>query len=426
MHSGPKNSRFKASWLVPLLLLSLIPDGFPVSIAGRTPTIPPFDLALIVIGTGMLLANVFGEFRFDFSDFAVLSLAGTYVFINGISLAANMRDIGRGVLSLKVMIFGIAMYVITTSVVRSAEDLERILQALVVWAGTIGYLLTSNFLRALGGDFGVDSNSIVKSEIGIGIGRSNYIAALMLPFAPLAVALIIRSRGWMRVLSVVSLVGIVTGLLVTMSTGALSSLGIAVVVCFPLLIKSGLRIRHVLVALVIVGALLLVPAVRDIVTADYDMMTMRADSPDYVRIDLWHTAWNVFVEHPILGVGPGAVYIFNRQYAADVAATHNFVLNNLAEVGITGTLLFCALLTLLLWRTWRVALSGEENAQTRYVGVAILVGFIATILHGMVEPTFPAVHYSAVFWTLMAVIRVLELDSRAPSVLGDLTAVPAN
>jgi O-antigen ligase len=63
------------------------------------------------------------------------------------------------------------------------------------------------------------------------------------------------------------------------------------------------------------------------------------------RFEIQKVAWQIFIDHPIFGVGMGAYKEVNARYAPFLGRkdTHNTYLNLAAEVGLPGLLLWCAL-----------------------------------------------------------------------------------
>jgi O-antigen ligase len=195
------------------------------------------------------------------------------------------------------------------------------------------------------------------------------------------------------------------GLLITMSKGAILSLVLGTVCATPLFYKAGVKFRHLLIfLLVIVLFFLIVPT--DLVATNYDMFVYRTDNPDLNRVDLWNIAWKEFVRNPILGVGPYCIYIYNRQYAIDDLYTHNFILNELADLGLVGAIPFILLVVVLVRLSYKACVSASTDLRSRWMSIALFVGLLSTLIHGLVEPTFPGREYSVVFWVYISLIAL--------------------
>ena len=80
----------------------------------------------------------------------------------------------------------------------------------------------------------------------------------------------------------------------------------------------------------------------------------------YFRFTLWHSAWGMFLERPITGVGPGNYRANYSRFAAvgpDNEATagsaHNLIAHQLAERGLLGFACVAWLFAVLWIRAWR-------------------------------------------------------------------------
>lgn len=128
-------------------------------------------------------------------------------------------------------------------------------------------------------------------------------------------------------------------------------------------------------------------------------------------------AWHVFLDHPILGVGPGhfAEY-YSLPYSNRVGLIeqlkkyrgHNLYLETLAETGILGLASFLAIILAImagLWRIWkRWQPEGSEFADTAMAFFLCLVAYLISAI-------FAHMSYQRYFWLLMALssatIRIL-------------------
>lgn len=78
-----------------------------------------------------------------------------------------------------------------------------------------------------------------------------------------------------------------------------------------------------------------------------------------VRYDLWSVAWRMFLDHPLLGVGPGHYRSLFPSYHPGLldgqywGSAHNLFLHYLAERGLLGFAALLAVFGALLWRAWR-------------------------------------------------------------------------
>jgi O-antigen ligase len=385
-----------------ILLFALIPQGLTVSVGGRTPSVLIVDLCLISIILLFTWQRLFGSFRFNTPDFWLRLFVYSYCFANLVSTLTSLLDVTRSIVAIKVFMFGYLAYLIVTSTVRSERGLMRSLYALTVWSGFVSVMLIYQFVTSW-------QIELDKADVGVSMGQSNYLAAMLVPLLPISISLLVSEQGLLKrtfigVMCTVTLFG----LLITMSRGALGSLLIAAVCTVPLMFKAGLRWRRLLIVIAIIAVLsLAIPT--SLLTTNYELMAMRAQNPDYTRLDLWGVAWSEFLRNPALGVGPNCIYFYNELLMhVPNRHTHNFVLNNLAEVGLAGSVPFFLLIATFVRRSYRLCVDAQAERRWRVLGLGAFVGLLATLAHGMVEPTFPGPEYSIVFWTFVGIIFALQ------------------
>jgi len=131
------------------------------------------------------------------------------------------------------------------------------------------------------------------------------------------------------------------------------------------------------------------------------------------RSGFWSTAWETFVEHPVIGQGPdtfATAYAQHSSVPPDTLYTHahNKLLNLLAESGLLGALAGGALVIAVMWagwRHWHAATMAERrflagiagalaatsvhcffDTMTRFPSVALLIATLTAILTTRPQP----------------------------------------
>jgi O-antigen ligase len=124
----------------------------------------------------------------------------------------------------------------------------------------------------------------------------------------------------------------------------------------------------------------------------------------FFRMNLWHSSWNMFVDHPLLGVGlDNFLYEYRGRYIMDAAwqepnlnHPHNFLLDFATRLGLIGTLaglwLFAAHIRVSLRLVVRSALAW------RPVAIGILGAIVYTLAHGLVDHSFFLVDLAFTFF----------------------------
>jgi putative inorganic carbon (hco3(-)) transporter len=257
------------------------------------------------------------------------------------------------------------------------------------------------------------------------IGEPNRYAQVLVVLLPLAALRFRKERSRaLRWLALVSAALIFGGMMLTFSRGAMFT---AVVIFALLACFRFIRPLHVVVAAL--GFSLLVLAidphaalrfaslggVKTLLankTASYKEPTEgQKGVPDtsVVRRYVLNVAtWHVFLDHPILGVGPGHFSdYYSLPYGNRVGLIeqlkkyrgHNLYFETLAETGILGLASFMAIILAImhgLWRAWtRLRHIGSEYADTALAFFLCLVAYLISAI-------FAHLSYQRYFWLLMA------------------------
>jgi len=136
-----------------------------------------------------------------------------------------------------------------------------------------------------------------------------------------------------------------------------------------------------------------------------------SDSEDVMRSRLTEmlSAFSVFVDHPLVGVGPGQYSpVYSEKYMSDPdiaykvidrpRRAHNLYFELAAETGILGLVTFLSLVALVqirLWRSWRRFRESREDLA----GLAL--GFFVAIWGYLVSAVFLHLSYQRYYWLLL-------------------------
>jgi O-antigen ligase len=382
---------FKIRDALSLPLWSLLLGGISISLAGRQPTVLYFDGVLLA---WLLYQIVVNGFVPSFSG-SVLRLGGFFLLAGMVSALVNYEDMNRSLAALKVLAGGLLIYAIAR---KSPPNLS----ALSLWGAVVGVLLLLNYRELRYGTY--EGVAGLKDEIEIAMGRSNYIASILVLLIPLAVAGIWLARGAGRWLFAGCAMLMVAGLVCTMSRGAMLALLLATVLSLPLAWKGGMRLKHMAVALLFL-ALVLALLPQDLLTSNFLLFTLRWENPDVSREALLQATWESFRENPLLGVGPGqlspaiAHHLMVPWYDTGTmyANAHNLVVDALAENGLPAGLVLLTMVGIVLRRAWVVAVA-HPNA----LHIALWIALLAAVLHNLVEASFEGQQFQVIFWVVAA------------------------
>jgi len=127
------------------------------------------------------------------------------------------------------------------------------------------------------------------------------------------------------------------------------------------------------------------------------------------RLKIWQRASDVFVSHPILGVGPSHFPIITDMPEAlvpgkstDINHAHSNYLQILATLGIVGFTAFMALLVFSLRAALKQDASGDWSAG---VGLGTFGALVSLMVAGIFEYNFGAGQVKLAEWFLLGALR---------------------
>jgi O-antigen ligase len=200
----------------------------------------------------------------------------------------------------------------------------------------------------------------------------------------------------------------------TFSRGGILALGVVVLL---MLLRRPARWRA-LAALVLAAALavpFLPPGYMDRLTALGQVGTVESNTDVSIRGRTAEAGagWDMFMDHPLTGVGVGNYSGYYQEYARSLGIEvkrvdrepHNLFLEVAAETGLPGLAAFGAMLGGAFWalgtarRRWRAA-ALEADADLAYALGAALVGWLATSV-------FLHLDFARPFWVLLGLAFAL-------------------
>lgn len=321
-----------------------------------------------------------------------LLLAGMVIssFVNSSTPVELVSFLVRG--PGRVLLYAVAVLVIAGQVPQDRVRwlVTRVLAGIGIGQAVLGLGAYGVGVLLGGPVFGLEEARGNTSLLGEVPGRitgtfelsSNFLGAVLTLSIPVTLGLLLDARGRVRVGWTLAVLVQFTALVLTFTR---SSLGLTLLACLVLLALRA-RIRYLLAGLVVVVGLLVgTPAGERLVSDQTD------------RLALWTSAWTVFVDHPVAGVGPGEQATVTAANPEVYRATpfgvagnnaHNTVLLAAAENGVAGLLgalvLNVAFVLIAVALIRRARVSGTGLVQPLGVAVAML----AFLAQGMVNNLF--------------------------------------
>jgi putative inorganic carbon (hco3(-)) transporter len=335
---------------------------------------------------------------------------------------------------------GLVLYLLMTNAVRTFATVRAAVVVLLVVGAFLGGLslfqeVTKSYDNPYWGfaqTKEVDPDEPVVTDgrprLSGPIGSKNRYAQAMLVLLPLALFgyLTARSRLY-RGLSVAAGILILAGVLLTFSRGA----GVALIalVLIAIMLRSIRPRTAILMGVTAIAAMFLIaPDYYDrieSVTGVGAFVSEEADRPDGAilgRATSNLAALNVFLDHPLVGVGPGQyASAYSRAYANELGLrhfttsrrAHNLYLEIAADAGIVGLVAFLGIVGATMIGLWRCRKRWlRERPEYAFWATA----FLLSVTGYMLSATFLHLAYMRYFWFLIALANgvIWLLNSKSP------------
>jgi putative inorganic carbon (HCO3(-)) transporter len=300
--------------------------------------------------------------------------------------------------TVKVLIFSILMAQMMSQRVR----IEAFLWLVV--ACTAYFAVPGAIKTVVSGGGGVSSGLVVVGEVGSFVGDRNVIAVVFVMVLPLVLylrkhATLLRPSPWVN-LGLLGIAGaILVALLGTYSRGGLLA-GTAMLL---MLILKSQRKSAGLVGVGATALVLLVVAPDSWFARMNTLGDFERDNSAMGRLLSWGWAWNMALEHPIVG---GGFRIFVKNFSVDpkgYTEAHSIYFEVLAEHGFVGLTLFLGLL-LIGYRNCttvtRLAAGRDEFAWAADLSRALQVSLIGFAVGG----AFLSISTSPFFYDYLAIV----------------------
>ncbi|HXF05571.1 MAG TPA: O-antigen ligase family protein [Blastocatellia bacterium] len=324
----------------------------------------------------------------------------------------------------------LAIVLVVINLMTSRLDLRHVTWVLVLvgaFLSTISMyqVATSAYTQEFGGLGRIKVAHIVdrvrQPRIAGPVGDPNFYAQILVPLVPLAFYQLWKEPSLrLKLIAAYSLSMISLALVFTYSRGGI--LALAVVVLLAVIMKK-IKPRHLVLGFILFLPLwLVVPrefegrlsTLKQLIPGA-DETSMDVDTSFRERVLLMQVAWEMFRDHPVLGVGAGNYSEHYEDYAQRIGSTvssyedfgqrrfpHSLYLEIAAETGLVGLLLFAGIVVVTFLRA-RSAIrlftkAGDIHSAHIVTALALgLVGYLTSsvFLHG---------HYLRYFWLLVALM----------------------
>jgi hypothetical protein len=354
---------------------------------------------------------------------------------------------------------GLGIFFLLTNVVRTKEMLRRVTWTLLIAGGIIGALsfyqqwtrtYDNNywgFAQPSLAQFTTDPDSLVGSEtqwrLAGQIGEKNRYAQVMLMLVPLGFFRVWGERKLsLRVLAGVCTAFIGLGAALAFSRGA----AVGFVLMLLIMVFMG-YIKPYQILMIFVGLYFLLAALPQYstrLTSLQDLAGLFSDSEDagvadsdgatLSRLTEMGAALYVFLDHPVLGVGPGLFPNYYEEYSELVGLrlqhterqAHNLYLSIAAENGLLGIACFTYILYVAMRNLTRARKRwSSEQPEIANMATAYMLSIVTYLTTGLFLH-FAFIRY---FWLIMAlacaIMYISEQQEQADAPQAEQDAQPA-
>jgi len=340
---------------------------------------------------------------------------------------------------------GLVLYLLVVNAVRDLDVLRPVMWTLVIVGSVLCLLsiyqeVTRDYEMTFGGfagrklevelrDEAFGSAGLVRTRESVRpedracgpVNDPNYFAQILLVVLPMAVVLTRFEKGrGARAAALAFAALLLSGVLLTYSRGGFLVLIILAVLLIHL---RYLRLRHIFLGAIPVIAIALAVAPgylqrMDSIRGVSDMESV-SDAAVRGRLTEMLAAWNVFLDHPVVGVGPGQYTPFySLDYMDDPGVAfrqidkerpaHTLYFELAAETGIIGLLIFAGLVLTVLRRIRRVRRDFVHRPDVVHLANGIGLGIVA-YLGSSIFLSFAFMRY---WWLLLALAGALVTATR--------------
>ncbi len=176
-------------------------------------------------------------------------------------------------------------------------------------------------------------------------------------------------------------------------------------------LMGGARARRAVIALMIVGALALIPFLQ---TERAQSLFQIGTGTGFFRTSVWQSALAMIRDQPIFGVGlDNFLYAYPKYINPDawrepnLSHPHNIVLDFWTRLGVMGV----AVLAWMVAEFYRAGLK-RMNGTQRALVIGLLASMTTTLAHGLIDAAYFYVDLAFGWMWLLAVMEVSRLDVR--------------
>lgn len=152
-----------------------------------------------------------------------------------------------------------------------------------------------------------------------------------------------------------------------------------------------------------------------------------SDASNLERLNRWNSAWNMFLERPMLGHGPGTYMFEYAKYQkssdktiistnqGDAGNAHSEYLGPMSESGLLGVLSILIIVIVSIYTGIKLYYQMDHDPYLKGVVICIILGLITYYLHGILNNFLDTDKASIPIWGSMSVLVAISIYHRNKS-----------
>lgn len=169
------------------------------------------------------------------------------------------------------------------------------------------------------------------------------------------------------------------------------------------------RYKNIFIASTI-GAILFILSNPALTKRFQTIFALRGDSSISFRLNVYESAWNMFLDNPFLGIGIGnqnfrEIYGLYMKTGYDALGAYCVPLEIAVESGIVTLIAFLLFLLLIILKCIKFASQKDKTNKDKIICLGVVLLIAATMGHGIFDTVWFRPQLQFLFWTNLAFLR---------------------
>jgi len=140
------------------------------------------------------------------------------------------------------------------------------------------------------------------------------------------------------------------------------------------------------------------------------IFAFRKDSSISFRMNVYESAWRMFLDNPVFGIGVGnqnfrEIYGLYMKTGYDALGSYCVPLEIAVESGVFALLAFLVFLFLVIKKCFKICISEKENNANKILCLSIVLMICAVMGHGLFDTIWFRPQLQFLFWTFIAMLK---------------------